>query len=285
MMDGNNKKTGLRHFSGDYRELFKDLLKQSLEIELDGLCRKLSVIEDEVYVLFYSKKEVNVYSVSGELVKTLTTPGFPFGVDKTAAGEMMVLCTDTGLHVLNRETGEIFQIAEGSYCDVCVCGDSVYTWDYKGSCVVEFVKGDMATLKQNRVISATWIESTGNCGTLLVKEGEDGKSKEFFIGAAIQHKVFQVNSQGDKVREFVIRSDEGLELLFPFLCGVDDQGQLLVVDYGHCKCKLIDLHTGHLSTVFSAESSVFDAKIVENTFWLSRDRGCQYVIAKYELSV
>ena len=46
------------------------------------------------------------------------------------------------------------------------------------------------TWKQNRVVSVTLIQGIGSEDTLLVREGKDDTSVEFFIGVCKQHTVF-----------------------------------------------------------------------------------------------
>ena len=288
--DGVNKKTGIRHFSGNYKEFFKKPLKKNLEIQLTGWCKKVSVFDDKVWVPLFNEGVVNVYTVSGELVNTLKTQRYPVSVEKTATGEIIISCRDTGLHVLNKNTNETVQIAAGSYCDMCVCGDSVYTWYYKKKCVVRFVKDDMGTWTQNRVVSVTWIQNGDHRDTLLVREGEDDSSVEFFIGACQQRTVFQVNSQGDKVRQFGGQNEQGDGGFFNpyeqyFVCGVDNHGQVLVADVPNLQFKLLDKHTRHWSAVFTGDNDVYDAKITENIIWFSRITNRRHAITKHEISM
>ena len=284
--DGVNKKTGIRHFAGNYKEVFKKTLKQTLEIKINDWCKKVSVFDDKVWVPVFNNKVVNVYTVSGELVNTFRTQGCPVSVEKTATGEIMVLCYNTGLYVLNKDTNNTVRISAGDYCDMCVCGESVYTWDCRKKCVEKFVKDDTGTWRQNRVVSVTWIQNRHYWDTLLVREGEDDTSVEFFIGVCYQHTVFQVNSQGDKVRQFGGQNEQGDGgLKCPCVCGVDNHGHVLVADMGHNQYKLLDTHTGHWSVVFTGESEVDDAKITGNTIWFSRHTNSGHVITKHEISM
>ena len=281
-----NNKTGIRYFARNYKGFLKKPLKKSLGIELNDWCKKVSVFDDKVWVPLYFRNMVKVYTVNGELVNTFKTQLHPASVEKTATGEIMVSCADTGLYVLNTYTNKTFQIAAGCYSDMCVCGDSVYTWDYSEKCVVKFVKDDMGTWRENSVVSVICLEDTDYRDTLMVREGEDDTSVDFFIGLCNQHAIFKVNSQCGKIKQFGgwnEQGDEGLDT--PFVCGVDNHGHVLVADLGHCKYKLLDTYTGHWSTAFTGESYVYDAKIEEDTVWLSRFTGNHYVITKHEISV
>ena len=207
----NNKKTGVRHFTGNYKEVFKKPLKQTLQIKINDWCKKVSVFDDKVWIPLHFRNVVNVYTVTGELMNTFKTQGYPMSVEKAATGEIMVSCAYTGLYVLNTYTNTTVQIAAGCYCDMCICRDSVYIWDYRKKHVEKFVRDDMGTWRLKRVVCVTWMQNIGNTDTLLVREGEDGTSVEFFIGVCKQHTVFQVNSQVRKSACLVIRTNKEME--------------------------------------------------------------------------
>ena len=236
-----------KYWRGKFTEFFEKPLKQTQQIGLPDICPKLTLCDDKIWAPLYRKNVVQIYTRDGQLVKSVKVEGKPTCVEKTPTGEMLVRCATSGLCVLSEDSGNTVKVASGSYTDVCVCGDSVYTWDWQNKQIVEFVKEDR-DWRQKSVISVGFVGDRNPSDTLLVRRcGEDRAQLEFFVCARGQHTVYQVNSQGDKVRQFGSVSEQGDGgLQYPSLCGVDNHGDILVADVNHYKYKLLNTVSGRL---------------------------------------
>ena len=277
---------GSRYPGSCFMEFFKKPLKQTAEIILDGLCSKVTVTEDKILAPLLKMNVLQVYTKDGKLLKTFNTEKGPGCVEKTHVGEFMLSC-ETGMFVLDADLANPpVKVIDGCYSDVCVFGKRVFSFDDNNKCIVELVMDDVkGWVKKSRVVPVGWLKDTSDGDTLLVRECRDNPIElEFFISACHQHTVYQVNSQGQIVAVHGSEKEQGGGLKYPYLCGVDSEGMILVADSWQSKCKVLNTQKAVWSSVFTTESVLCDALVVdENTVWFSRHADKTDVLSKYEV--
>ena len=275
---------GNRYQGGCFVELFKKPLKQTAEIILDGLCSKITVTEDKILAPLSTINVLQVYTKDGKLLRTFNTEKGPGCVEKTHVGEFMLSC-ETGMFVLDAGmTKPPVKVIDGCYSDVCVFGKTVFSFDDNNKCIIEFVRDDISGWIKNGEVPVSWLKDTSDGDTLLVRECRDDPTElEFFICACHQHTVYQVNSQGQIVAVHGSKKEPGGGLKYPYLCGIDSEGMILVADSWQSKCKVLNTQKAVWSSVFTTENVLCDVLVVdENTVWFSRHADKIDVLSKYE---
>ena len=277
-----------KYFGCSFVELFTKPLKQTYEIKLDSRCKKVTVCKDKLLVPLVNENIVQVYKKDGRLLKSINAEECTC-VEKTHTGEFMLSCY-TGIYAIGEGMiNSPVKVTEGCYCDICVIGNRVFSWDHKRKNIVEFTRDEVkGWSKQGRMVSVGWLENTSGGDTLLVKECTDNHTDlEFFICVWNQHTVYQVNRQGQKVRAYGSRNERGEGgLCGPYLCGIDREGGILVADSFHYKLRVLDTQTGSWSTAFTAENFVCDVQMDdENSLWFSAHNGKSFVVSKYEVAL
>ena len=276
---------GVRYWDGDFTQVFGKQLRQSLKIELQDYCQKVTVCEDKVFVPLKMQKVIQVYNKQGQLQDTIAVEGGPMCIEKSPVGDMLVCCHDAGLFVLKEDSKQLVNIARGTYSDMCMYGDKVYTWDYKSKQIVEFVLENMEWKRQERVVNVRGKGVGSQWDTLLVRECEgEYTGLEFFVCLWSQHTILRVSEEGEQISQYGDRCEQGEgSRQWPHVCGVDSGGQILVADCNNHKYKVVNTNTGVWRTVFTADSSVYDAKVEnEHTVWFSRHNQGKYVITRHE---
>ena len=278
---------GMRYFGGSFVDLLKKPLKRTDEIKLDGFCTNVTVTEDTILVPLTLKDILQVYTKDNELLKTIKTEKSPTSVHITHVGEFMLSC-ETGMFVLDADMANPpVKVSDGCYYDVCVFGKRVFSFNDNNKCIEELIRDDVeGWIKENREVPVDWLKFTSDCDTLLVRECRDNATDlEFFICVWNQHTVYQVNSQGERVRAYGSKNEQGEGgLYYPRLCGVDKEGDILVANSCHCKYTVLNTQTGLSSPVFTAENEVYDAQFVgDNTVWCSGSIGKTFVLSKHEV--
>ena len=275
---------GVRYWDGDFTQVFGQELKQTLKIELPDYCQKVTVYDDKVFTPIRDKNVIQVYNKQGQLQDTIDIEGKPRCVEKSPAGDMLACCCNTGLFVLKEDSKQPVNIARGTYSDMCMYGDKVYTWDYKNKQIVEFVRQKVEWKRQERVVNVGGGGEGYEWDTLLVRqyEGENG-GLEFFVCLWLQHTILRVSEEGEQISQYGDRNGRGEgRLLYPRVCGVDSVGQILVADCTNHKYKVVNTNTGVWTTVFTFDNYVYDAKVEnEHTVWFSENFSGKYVIAKH----
>ena len=277
---------GVRYWGGDFTQVFRKPLKETLKIELPAYSQKVTVYNDKVFAPIRDTKVIEMYNKHGQLQDTMTIKGYPVCIEKSGDGDMLVCCHNTGLFLLKEDSKQLVNIARGTYSDMCMYGDKVYTWDYKSKQIVEFVRENMEWKRQERVVNVEGKGKGSKADTLLVRQCEgENMGVEFFVCLCNQHTILRVSENGEQISQYGDRNGPGEgRLLYPCVCGVDSGGQILVADEQNHKFKLVNTKTGTWMTVFGGESFVFDCK-VENayTVWLMTLCNRKCFITKQEM--
>ena len=286
---GNNsvivQDVGVRYWNGDFKQVFGDSLKQTLKMDLPGSCHKVTVCGDKVFAPIIDKNVVQVYNQQAQLQDTIAIEGKPVCMEKSHVGDMLVCCYDTGLFLLKEDSKEPVNIATGTYSDMCMYGDKVYTWDYRNKQIVKFVREKMEWKRQEMGVNVGMGGS--ECDTLLVRQCEgDNTGVEFFVSLWSQHTILRVSEEGKQISQYGDRNGQGEgRLQHPFVCAVDSDGHILVAEWNNYKYKVLNTNIGVWRTVFTGDNYVYDAKVEnENTVWFSRYSEGKYVITRHEFA-
>ena len=117
---------------------------------------------------------------------------------------------------------------------------------------------------------------------------KDNVKDKVFIASPIDHTIYEVNEEGNMVKQFGSSSEKGAGCLYcPFICAVDSEGQLLIADQGHMQFKLVTTEgiSNKWSSLHVATEKACDVK-VDSTGCIARcsqhSKG-NYVLKKYEL--
>ena len=259
----------------------------SLGIYLQGYCRKISIIEGHIWAPMMNQKKILIYSQAGRKTRTIPVWGKPVSVEQTTAGDILVACIDTGLHVIDMEYFVGPKIADGNFSDICMCDGQLFAWNFVERKVIKFVKG--ATWKKERVVSVTPKIESGREDRILVKEcEEDNTKKVIFISSIKENKIYEINEDGKQIRWYGAKWRSGDDCLEnPRLCGVMSNGTLLFADQGHRKIKLLlpDGHVGQWETLCTFEQDAYDIKAQGfETLWILQTEMTCSVLRKFVVS-
>ena len=189
--DNTHLNQGARYYNGIFTTDKFSHSKEMLSIKLPGYCKKLSLIQENIWVPIRDDKKILIFSRQGYQINTIELEGRPTCVEETTSGDIVIACS-TGMYAIHKDSFRSTKIVVGNFSDMCCNGDQIFAWEYQRKQVIKFVKV-VDQWKTVKTISAVWIPNGCIGDTIIFRHCEKNNVKEkIFIASPIHHTIYEV---------------------------------------------------------------------------------------------
>ena len=243
------QQTACRNPDKSFKEISQGKFKQSKQIKLKDDCKRISFIGGHIWAAVCGAKCIQVIDVDGNSKREISYPFEPYSVKQAPWGEI-IMATHKGLHILCPDGTVESTICSDKFYDVCFWGDEIVGLNSSKKIMQTYRRsGDREWRHSGDIMASQGI------GSRFIDCAVTSESEIVFTmrHKSVSHFFKCVGKIGQRM-EF---SSSHQVLEFPFVCGVDSTGAVLVADHYNKTFQVHDTddqwsvwtpsaHTGHL---------------------------------------
>ena len=215
---------------------FKEILNRNFEIDkevkLKGRCTRMSVVCGDIWAPIPGGKCIQVIDLDGNIKPEIACAFQPYSVKEAPWGDIFV-ATTSGLFVMLPDGKIDATISNDSFCDVSFFGDEILGLNRTKKTLQSFCKSDMNEWKYSGDIEASQ-------GT--------GSYKEDSVVIGDQDVIFTMNGKNTsqfhtckgKTGKRLDFTSSQMSMIYPYVCGIDSTGCVLVADCNNKQFQLLD---------------------------------------------
>ena len=204
-----------------FKEIFKNGLVKTAELELSGTCYRMSMIQGEIWAAIRSGNCIQVIGTDGTVKNAIQCEFKPCAVEEAMCGDIVV-ASDTGLHVILPNGTIKSTISQDHFTGLTLYGDNMYAINRSHVILQRFSKLD----EWQHVGDVEGSEQTGAHTDDTVLANETGAIFTIYNIDSSQYYFY------DKDTKSITKYKSCKESLsYPFLCTTDSTGAVLVANY------------------------------------------------------
>ena len=245
------------------------------KIGLGYRCYRFSIIDETLWFIQHGTSNINILDLEGNKMRTVTFNeiGALRAVAKITS-DLITVATAKGLYQTKMDGQQPNCIVHGDMADVTTLGDKVYALERNQKIVhvLQLKRQDnsLVVVKQVNLenMHANWLNAiVATSDSLYLSE---------YCGHAITH--FSTDSTA--IEKFGIQGSGIGELNYPVICGIDENGCLLITDQFNNRLQILNNGTWTAMTVDGLTNPVW-AGFIKNTLYVSEGSSGKLKIYTY----